>query len=92
MLKRKTTVEYHSKIIDFLFHVPYCIVNCYLKRHRRARGPQARGAKACACVGSACARVERACARIERACSRAERACAHVERACASVERPVPAS
>ena len=32
MLKRKTTVKYYSHVFDFIFHMPYCIVNCYLKR------------------------------------------------------------
>ena len=31
ILKRKTTVEYHSQVFDFIFHMPYCIINCYLK-------------------------------------------------------------
>ena len=31
MLKRKTTVEYHSQDFDFISHVLYSIVNCYLK-------------------------------------------------------------
>ena len=31
MLKRKTTVEYHSKVFDFIFLMLYRTVNCYLK-------------------------------------------------------------
>ena len=32
MLKRKTTVKYHSQVFDYIFNVPYRAVNCYLKR------------------------------------------------------------
>ena len=31
MLKRKTTVKYHSHVFDCIFHMPCCIINWYLK-------------------------------------------------------------